>query len=862
MPSNLAPVEKAPSASFAAGQPRIRVEGKFLFAGAEKFFLRGVTYGPFAPAAHGSQFPAPPMVDRDFALMVELGANTLRVFTVPPRWLLDRAAAFGLRVLVGLPWTQHVAFLDSDEVQDQIRRAIVGGVAGCKGHPAVLAYLIGNEISPDIIRWHGADKVRRFLGEIAELARATDPGALISYANFPSTEYLPVDFADFLAFNVYLHREADYRRYLARLHNLAVDRPVVLTEFGIDSLREGVDIQAKTLAWQIKAAFESGVAGCFVFSWTDEWFTGGFAIPDWAFGLVDAERRPKPAFAAVQAQYRAPLPPALPAYPKVSVIVCAYNADRTMAACLESMERLNYPNYEIVIVNDGSTDRTREISERHPSFRLINQENKGLSVARNVGFAASSGDIIAYTDSDCVADPDWLTYLVAKFQTSDCGAVGGPNFPPPEDALIPSVVAVSPGGPTHVLLDDQTAEHIAGCNMAFRREVLDRLGGFDPIFRAAGDDVDICWRVQNAGYVIGFSPAAVVWHFRRNTLSGYIGQQRGYGKAEAMVYKKHPQRFNAFGQASWAGRIYGDMFSAITPGKPAIYGGIFGSAPFQSLYERPTPLLWFLPLTLEWNIAAALLFAFALIDGGYAWFGTLPLMMSWGRCLHGAWRAPLDPRFRDVRARLLVALLIYLGPLLRGWERTRWRIRGFNGVEALPLESTRQPARFSLRGMAMNLSYWTDSGREKDALLKGIIEFLIRRKYFVVIDEGWSDYDLKIARGVWARAFIRVGVENHGSGKRLFRVRCALRPSRIGKAVLGGCAILAALGAATSTPMAAAAAVAAAAVCLGVVVYQNQQLGGILHQVSEIVAHRLSLVRVGADAPRAMASQKAVAPAE
>ena len=77
--------------------------------------------------------------------------------------------------------------------------------------------------------------------------------------------------------------------------------------------------------------------------------------------------------------------PLFPRYPKVSVIVCAYNGERTMDRCLASLETLNYPNYEVVVVNDGSTDRTREIAERYPNIRLINQENQGLSAARNVG---------------------------------------------------------------------------------------------------------------------------------------------------------------------------------------------------------------------------------------------------------------------------------------------------------------------------------------------------------------------------------------------------------------------------------------------------------------------------------------------
>ena len=82
-------------------------------------------------------------------------------------------------------------------------------------------YLVGNEIPPDIVRWHGAARVSGFLRELVDVVKATDPGTLVGYANFPSTEYLETDFTDFLAFNVYLHREEDFRRYLYRLHSLA-----------------------------------------------------------------------------------------------------------------------------------------------------------------------------------------------------------------------------------------------------------------------------------------------------------------------------------------------------------------------------------------------------------------------------------------------------------------------------------------------------------------------------------------------------------------------------------------------------------------------------------------------------------------
>src|SRR5436189_2081615 len=359
-----APGEVLPDRA-AAGPGDIRVHGKFFFAGDAKYFVKGVTYGPFGPGTHGAQFPETATVERDFALMRAAGINTVRVFTVPPVWLLDAAEEAGLKVLVGLPWSQHVAFLDSASIQSEIRAAIAGGVRACRRHPAVFAYLVGNEIPPDMIRWHGVEAVWRFLKELVGLVRQEHPGALVSYANFPSTEYLTVDFTDFLCFNIYLHEETAFRRYIARLHNLAVDKPLVLTEFGIDSMRNGADEQARILGWQVRAAFASGVAGTFVFAWTDEWFTGGHQIEDWAFGLVDRERRPKPSFDEVVRQYTGKLPPPLRCYPRVTVVVCAYNAERTMDQCLASLAVLNYPDYEVIVVNDGSRDRTREISESY-----------------------------------------------------------------------------------------------------------------------------------------------------------------------------------------------------------------------------------------------------------------------------------------------------------------------------------------------------------------------------------------------------------------------------------------------------------------------------------------------------------------
>jgi len=825
--------------------PKLEAQGKFFCSGGEKVLLRGVTYGPFGPNGSGEPFPERASVERDLALIGELGANTLRTFDVPPRWMLDSAADRGLRVLVGIPWAEHVCFLDSRELARSIRRTVAEAVAACSDHPAVAAYLVGNEIPTDIVRWYGATRISGFLRELVDVVREIDPESLVGYANFPSTEYLETDFTDFLAFNVYLHREADLRRYLYRLHTLAGDRPLVLTEFGMDSLREGEPEQAATLSWQVRTALEMGAAGTCVFAFTDEWFRGGQEIRDWGFGLVDRERRKKPAFRAVQRWYGGNGLPALSEYPKVSVVVCAYNAESTIAACLDSLQQLRYPAYEVVVIDDGSTDRTGWIADQYEGVHVVHQENQGLSAARNVGIAASRGEIIAFTDSDCVAEPDWLHYLVATFLSSGQPAVGGPNLPPPEDSLVATCVAASPGGPLHVLLNDEEAEHIPGCNMAFRREVFEEIGGFDPIYRAAGDDVDLCWRLQERGYRIGFSPAAMVWHFRRNTVKAYVGQQRGYGKAEGLLYFRHPQRFNALGYSRWRGRIYGGIYSLFTSlfslRRPVIYGGVFGRGLFQTLYQPPSSFFSYLPFTLEWSVVAAALMLHAFVRGGWAWLGAAPLLLTWACCLAAALRAPVDARGDNLRGRLLIALLTYLGPLLRCLERYRWLARGASAAEPVERDRPVRTLPVSWWEQTLSVAFWTETGLEKELLLQGLQAAVAARKYFVLVDQGWSEWDLEVYGGLWSRARVKVATEYHGAGRRVLRVKCALQGSLLTRLGGAGALLGGALGVALGSPPLVAASLGAAAIGAMAFAREGLNLGRTLHHALTAVGRQARL---------------------
>src|SRR6266702_7675498 len=168
---------------------RVVLGGKFLWAGQEKLFVRGVTYGTFRPGIEGSAFPSPRVVEQDFSLMSTNGVNAVRTYTAPPHWLLEIALRCNLRVLVGMQGERHYAFLHEKKMVREIRKEVRSGVRTCGGHPAVLGYLVANEIPASIVRWHGASAVEKFLKQLRDEVKEEDPGALVSYANYPSTEY-------------------------------------------------------------------------------------------------------------------------------------------------------------------------------------------------------------------------------------------------------------------------------------------------------------------------------------------------------------------------------------------------------------------------------------------------------------------------------------------------------------------------------------------------------------------------------------------------------------------------------------------------------------------------------------------------
>jgi hypothetical protein len=153
---------------------------------------------------------------------------------------------------------------------------------------------------------------------------------LVSYVNYPSTEYLNLPFVDLVCFNVYLEAQDRLEAYLPKLQTIAGDRPLVMSEVGMDSLRNGMEKQAQVLEWQVKTALQAGCCGTFVYAWTDEWYRSGEDVLDWNFGLTTRDRDAKPALASVSRAYSEIPFPVNETWPMVSVVVCTYNGSRTV----------------------------------------------------------------------------------------------------------------------------------------------------------------------------------------------------------------------------------------------------------------------------------------------------------------------------------------------------------------------------------------------------------------------------------------------------------------------------------------------------------------------------------------------------
>jgi glycosyltransferase involved in cell wall biosynthesis len=251
-------------------------------------------------------------------------------------------------------------------------------------------------------------------------------------------------------------------------------------------------------------------------------------------------------------------------------VICSHNGGRTLPSALAHIRRqsLSSERFEVIVVDDGSTDGTSEIAEAHGARVIRLEPSSGIAAARNAGVSAAKGAIIAFTDDDCEPRKDWLAALTSSLTDHCADGVGGQIIPASTDGLVLRYLAVrrslNPLGTDRLLastnlgyrirlylrnfgrLTPQLSSgaglaYVATANAAFRRELLVELGGFDEGLAFAGEDVDLCRRAHSrtGGSLLLYEPSAVVLHRFKPELRDTLRRSRAYGKGATQRAIKH-----------------------------------------------------------------------------------------------------------------------------------------------------------------------------------------------------------------------------------------------------------------------------------------------------------------------------------
>jgi glycosyltransferase involved in cell wall biosynthesis len=504
-------------AGHVAAGTRVTADGKSFLLEGSSFRFRGLRHEPE---------PTDPLVGQNHRL--HLGRMAGAGYTVvsmppPPRGAIGEATASGLRFMLELncPSLDGLAARSRRERKRLVREAAMRvrrAVEPWSGSEALLG--IAFECPAALGRSDlGTGVVRQAADELAICLHDEESSLLAAWRDcWPLERGCPSEF-DFVIVEFELANRDELAPAIIASHCEVGDRPLVV---GSVSLRASEECGASDVAWVMDNALRCGAGGTIAECRARGKGTDG-----------DSE------MARVNRQTVRDLDVN---WPSISVVVNAHNAESTLDECLSHCDALEYPQLEVIVIDDGSTDATPAIARAHPRAQLVTIPRRGLSEGRNVGYRSASGGLIAYLDADAYPSPDWLWYIALAALGDGIAGSGGPNIPALYEPVQARVVARSPGGPVPELRGPDRAKHVPGCNMAFWRQVLEELHGFDPVLEST-EDVEFEWRVVESGREIAYHPAALVWHHPRPGLRPYLRQQRHYGRGQAIVERRYPERF-------------------------------------------------------------------------------------------------------------------------------------------------------------------------------------------------------------------------------------------------------------------------------------------------------------------------------
>jgi cellulose synthase/poly-beta-1,6-N-acetylglucosamine synthase-like glycosyltransferase len=233
-----------------------------------------------------------------------------------------------------------------------------------------------------------------------------------------------------------------------------------------------------------------------------------------------------------------------PPRPSVSIIIPVYNCEDTVGKCLESLIQLEGNDYEIIMMNDGSTDRTCGICDSFPGVQVVTLDNGGPSRARNKGVELARGEFVVFTDGDCIVERDWLGELRKGFDAPDVAGVGGDQISPDDETPTGrqvqdflKLIGFAGDYVKNCAVATET-DHNPTCNVMYRKSVLKEVGGFDEAIWP-GEDVELDLKIKRAGYRLIFNPEAVVRHYRTKTYAAYARMMMRYGNAQSYLVKRY-----------------------------------------------------------------------------------------------------------------------------------------------------------------------------------------------------------------------------------------------------------------------------------------------------------------------------------
>lgn len=228
----------------------------------------------------------------------------------------------------------------------------------------------------------------------------------------------------------------------------------------------------------------------------------------------------------------------------VSVVVPAHNAANTIELCLEALLKQSLPRqeYEVIVVDDGSSDGTAEVVRRFPEVRLFQQRRQGPAAARNLGAQKAQGEIILFTDADCQPTFEWAERLATPLREGRIvGAKGA--YLTRQRELIARFVQLEYEERYERMSREKYIDFIDTYSAGYRREVFLQAGGFDTVFPTASvEDQEFSFRLAAQGYKMVFVPEARVYHLHVSRLRDYLRRKFKIGYWKVTVHRRHPKK--------------------------------------------------------------------------------------------------------------------------------------------------------------------------------------------------------------------------------------------------------------------------------------------------------------------------------